>query len=71
MTSAEVSNSIIIEGTPSQVYDKIIKVDTVDVNTNFLQKIGLPTPRKCILTEEKVGGLRLFNASSNWAAYSF
>jgi len=53
------STSIILNATPEKVYSSIIEVDTVDVETNFLQKIGLPTPRKCILTEAKVGGLRL------------
>ena len=56
---SEVSSSILLNGTPEKVYNSIIHVDTVDVETNFLQKIGLPIPRKCILTEEKVGGLRL------------
>ncbi len=54
-----VSTTIELKGNPSEVYAAIIEVDTVDVETNFLQKIGLPIPRKCILTEEKVGGLRL------------
>ena len=53
------STSITLNATPQEVYNAIIEVDTVDVETNFLQKIGLPTPRKCILTEAKVGGLRL------------
>lgn len=55
----EVSTTFTINGTPEKVYNSIIQVDTVDVETNFLQKVGLPIPRKCILTEEKVGGLRL------------
>ena len=55
----EVSTTLTINGTPEQVYKAIIQVDTVNVETNFLQKVGLPTPRKCILTEERVGGLRL------------
>ncbi|NMM48125.1 polyketide cyclase [Marinigracilibium pacificum] len=55
----EVSTTFKIKGTPEQVYNSIIQVDTVDVETNLLQKAGLPIPRKCILTEEKVGGLRL------------
>lgn len=59
MVHNSVSSSIVLEATPKQVYDNIIEVDTVNVSTNFLQKIGLPIPRKCILTEEKVGGLRL------------
>lgn len=58
-TYAEVTNTVIIKGSSEEVYQNIIAVDTVDVDRNFLQKIGLPTPRKCVLTEEKVGGLRL------------
>lgn len=56
---ASVSTSFILNNSPEKVYNSIIAVDTVDVETNLLQKIGLPTPRKCILTEAKVGGLRL------------
>lgn len=59
MFPASVSTTIKIKGTPSQVYNSIIAVDTVNVETNFLQKIGLPTPRKCVLTEAKVGGKRI------------
>jgi hypothetical protein len=53
------STSIVLNATPESVYNSIIEVDTVDVETNFLQKIGLPTPRKCVLSEAKVGGTRL------------
>lgn len=53
------STSLILPYSKEDIYKKIISVDTVDVQQNFLQKIGLPTPRKCILTEEKVGGLRI------------
>lgn len=59
MVSSSVSTTFQINGTPEQIYESIIQVDTVDVNTNLLQKIGLPTPRKCVLTEAKVGGLRI------------
>ncbi len=55
---SSVSSTVVIDGSASQVYNSIIHVDTVDVETNLLQKIGLPIPRKCILTEEKIGGLR-------------
>ena len=53
------STSIILNANTEKVYNSIIEVDTVDVETNLLQKIGLPTPRKCILTEAKIGGTRL------------
>lgn len=59
MIPASVSTVVEIDGTPTEVYQSIIAVDTVDVETNWLNKIGLPTPRKCELTEEKVGGLRV------------
>jgi len=53
------STSITLNANPEKVYNSIIQVDTVDVETSLLQKIGLPIPRKCILTEAKIGGLRL------------
>lgn len=56
---AKVVSTTIIAASPSAIYNEIISVDTVIVETNLLHKIGLPTPTKCILTEEKVGGLRL------------
>lgn len=56
---SSVSSSLTISDTKENIYKKIISVDTVDVPQNFLQKLGLPTPRKCILTEEKVGGQRI------------
>jgi len=55
---SSVSSTVVINGSASQVYDSIIHVDTVDVEINLLQKMGLPIPRKCLLTEEKIGGLR-------------
>ncbi|WNJ19059.1 hypothetical protein [Pontibacter sp. G13] len=53
------TTSMVLNGTPEAVYAEIIEVDTVDVETNLLHKIGLPTPRKCVLTAAQVGGLRL------------
>jgi hypothetical protein len=53
------TTSIILNSSTNEVYNAIIEVDTVDVETNFLQKAGLPTPRKCILTSGEVGGLRI------------
>lgn len=55
---ARVETSMIIAASPSALYQEIIAVDTVAVERNFLHEIGLPTPTKCVLTEEKVGGLR-------------
>ena len=55
----KVSSEIILHASPKLVYNSIIAVDTVDVETNLLQKIGLPIPRKCILTAAEVGGLRI------------
>jgi hypothetical protein len=55
----EVVTSMSVAYAPEKVYDKIINVDTVNVETGFLHKLGLPTPRKCILTAEKTGGKRI------------
>lgn len=54
-----VSSTIIVPDSRMEVYEKIIAVDTVDVKLNILHKLGLPVPLKCILTEEKIGGLRI------------
>lgn len=54
-----VSTSLILPHSQDKIYDKIIAVDTVDVKQNLFQTMGLPTPRKCILTAEKIGGLRI------------
>lgn len=53
------STSIVLNSSSEEVYNSIIAVDTVDVETGFLQKVGLPTPRKCILTSGEIGGLRI------------
>ena len=54
----EVRTHIILPYSPSQVYESIKSVDTLDVEKSFLMKLDLPIPQKCILEEEKVGGLR-------------
>jgi hypothetical protein len=59
MLPSLVANTITLKATPSEIYRSIIAVDTVDVETTFLQKLGLPIPTRCILTAEKVGGLRI------------
>ena len=56
---AEVSSEIILPYTPLEVYDAIKSVDTLDAEKPFLLKIDLPVPHKCVLEEEKVGGLRV------------
>ncbi len=53
-----VSTTFEINGTPEQVYNSIIAVDTVNVETSLLQKVGLPIPRKCELSAPEVGGTR-------------
>lgn len=41
-----------------EVYEAIKSVDTIDAEKPFLMKLDLPVPQKCVLHEEKVGGLR-------------
>ncbi len=53
------STTLLVADSPAEVYRKIIHVDTVNVETNWLHNLGLPIPRKCTLTEEKVGGKRI------------
>ncbi|MGC4037150.1 MAG: hypothetical protein QM764_14420 [Chitinophagaceae bacterium] len=43
----------------SIVYNHIKKVDTVTATKSFLHQLGLPYPKKCILTTEQKGGLRI------------
>jgi len=57
-TVNEVSTEIILPYNSKQVYETIKSVDTLDVPKPFLMKLDLPIPLKCILEEEKVGGLR-------------
>jgi len=56
---SSIETSLIIPNSKAEVYDNIIDVDTVSVPLSNWHKLGLPIPVKCILTEEKVGGLRL------------
>ncbi len=55
---SEVKSEIILPYTPMQVYDAIKSVDTLDAEKPFLMKLDLPIPQKCVLEEEKVGGIR-------------
>jgi hypothetical protein len=54
----EVKSEIILPYSCLKVYDSIKSVDTLDAEKPFLMKIDLPVPLKCILEEEKVGGIR-------------
>ena len=55
---AEVRSEIMLDYTPMQVYETIKSVDTLDAEKPFLMKLDLPIPHKCVLEEEKVGGIR-------------
>lgn len=55
---AEISDEITLEASPSEVYQKIIHVDTVDASPSMWHYLGLPMPLNCILSKEKIGGLR-------------
>jgi hypothetical protein len=57
-TIHEVKTEMILPYTTMQVYNAIKSVDTLDVKKSFLMQIDLPIPQKCILEEEKVGGIR-------------
>lgn len=54
----EIKTERIYPYTPEQVYDAIKSVDTLVAPKPFLMKLDLPVPHKCILEEEKIGGLR-------------
>ena len=54
----EVKSVIVLEYSPIQVYETIKSVDTLDAEKPFLMKLDLPIPHKCVLHDEKVGGLR-------------
>lgn len=54
----EVKSEILLPNTPLQVYDAIKSVDTLDAEKPFLMKLDLPIPQKCVLEEEKLGGIR-------------
>ncbi|MBC6996520.1 hypothetical protein QWY85_09615 [Neolewinella lacunae] len=54
----EVASAITLPYSPMEVYDAIKSVDTLDAEKPFLMRLDLPIPQKCVLEEEKVGGLR-------------
>ncbi|WP_153231818.1 polyketide cyclase [Algoriphagus machipongonensis] len=55
----EVKSEIVLPYSPIQVYETIKSVDTLDAEKPFLMKLDLPIPQKCVLEEEKVGGIRI------------
>lgn len=55
----EVKSDIVLPYSPIQVYETIKSVDTLIAEKPFLMKLDLPIPQKCILEEERVGGLRI------------
>lgn len=54
----EVRSEIILPFSTIQVYETIKSVDTLNAEKPFLMKLDLPIPQKCVLEEEKVGGIR-------------
>jgi hypothetical protein len=54
----EIKSEIIVPYSAMNVYETIKSVDTLDAKKPFLMKLDLPIPQKCILEEEKVGGIR-------------
>ncbi|MBL4652246.1 MAG: hypothetical protein JKY53_05180 [Flavobacteriales bacterium] len=54
----EVVSEIILPYSAMEVYNAIKSVDTLDAEKPFLMNLDLPIPQKCILSEEKVGGIR-------------
>jgi len=54
----EVKSEITLPYSAMEVYETIKSVDTLDAEKPFLMKLDLPIPQKCILDEEKVGGIR-------------
>ncbi|MFT5338269.1 MAG: hypothetical protein ACI9YL_002286, partial [Luteibaculaceae bacterium] len=54
----EISSVISLPYSTMAVYEAIKSVDTLDAPKPFLMQLDLPVPLKCVLVEEKVGGLR-------------
>jgi hypothetical protein len=55
----EVKSEIILPYSAVDVYDAIKSVDTLYAEKPFLMKLDLPIPQKCILEEERIGGIRI------------
>jgi hypothetical protein len=53
-----IQTEIVLPYSTLQVYDAIKSVDTLIAEKTFLMKLDLPVPQKCILENEKVGGIR-------------
>jgi len=54
----EIKSEITLPYSAMEVYETIKSVDTLNAEKPFLMKLDLPIPQKCILEEEKVGGIR-------------
>jgi hypothetical protein len=54
-----VTTSMILNASPSTVYDHIKQVDTVTAAAHWFHQLGLPYPYKCIMTSEEIGGKRI------------
>lgn len=54
----EIKSEIIVPYSTMEVYETIKSVDTLDTKKPFLMKLDLPVPQKCILEDEKIGGIR-------------
>jgi hypothetical protein len=54
----EVKSEIILPYSSLEVYETIKSVDTLDGEKPFLMQLDLPIPQKCILADERVGGIR-------------
>jgi len=57
-TTVAINSEIVLPYSPMEVYETIRSVDTMDAEKPFLMKLDLPIPEKCILSDERVGGLR-------------
>lgn len=54
----EVRSEIVLPYSALEVYETIKSVDTLDGEKPFLMQLDLPIPQKCILEDERVGGIR-------------
>lgn len=54
-----VRTEILLPYSNIKVYDAIKSVDTLIANKTFLMKLDLPIPKKCILENEAIGGIRI------------
>lgn len=54
----EVRSEIVLPYSTLEVYETIKSVDTLDGEKPFLMQLDLPVPQKCILEDERIGGIR-------------